>query len=100
MVKEKEPEPEPSSDEEIPLEYDVLLYLKEDKKRRKASRKYKEINPCRAVLQSIVIACKKVFEIVYGILIILPKYMCSVKKPDKDDKAFKKPKKIGKVTAM
>ena len=32
-------------------------------------------------------------------LILLPKYMCMTKKPDPDDRAFKKPKRVGKKDA-
>jgi len=41
---------EPSSEEESDYEYDVLLYLKEDKERRKKTVKTLDINCCRKYL--------------------------------------------------
>jgi hypothetical protein len=39
-----------SSDEEDVLEYDVLLYLEEDKKRRRKTKKYQNIGCLRSFL--------------------------------------------------
>lgn len=81
-------------------EYDVLLYLKEDIERRNKKKRIENINPCRKCLKAIIMAYKNVFGIVYGILTLLPKYMCSKKKPDEKDKAFKPPKKVSRKDAM
>jgi len=82
-------------------EYDVLLYLKEDIARRNKKRRIENINPFRKCLKTIVLSCKKVFGLVYGTLTLLPKYMCSKKKVDKEnDKAFKPPKKVSREQAL
>jgi len=100
VIKEEEPDVVESSEEESVYEYDVLLYLKEDIDRRNKGYKKVHINPCRKCIKAIVLACKKVFSLVYGMLILLPKYMCAKKKPDEGDKAFKAPRKVGRDTVM
>jgi len=71
-------------------EYDVLLYLKEDKARRKKDRKLKHISCLRFYLQKIVHCFKWTYGFFYGIITLLPKYICHVPKPSKKDPAFKK----------
>ena len=93
-------EVEESSEEDSVYEYDVLLYLKEDIARRNKGFTKVHINPCRKCLKAIVLTCQKVFGLVYGILTVLPKYMCAKKKPDEKDKAFKAPRKVGKKEVM
>ena len=89
-------EEEPSSDEATIYEYDVLLYLKEDIARRNKKRTIKDIHPCRKCLQFIIIKITICWKFIYDLLILLPKYMCYTKKPDKDDRAFKKPKRVSR----
>jgi len=88
--------PEPSSEELSEYEYDVLLYLKEDKERRKKDKKRKHITCLRYYLKKIVICVKWTYGFFYGILTLLPKYICHVPKPSRSDPAFKKQPRLTK----